>query len=360
MLARCCNGFADAAPPTRALSTLFSGEHSWFDTCFADCCSHSPYCSASRRWCSRSSTSCPAIRRRRCSARARRRRMSPSCAQLGLDRPLLVAVRPFLVGARARRSRHVVPLRTRRSRRRSRERMPATVELAPRGDGRRGRSSPSRSASWRRSLRGTVVDHARDDAGARSASRCRTSGSGRCSRSVRRRAGMAAGVRHAARSRISCCRRSPSARALAAILARMTRASVLEELRELYVLAARARGRLAHARGAASRISQQPDSGRHDHRAAVRRRADRRVITETIFAWPGIGRLLIQSISFRDYPLVQGCILFIAVTYVGDEPDDRSHVRVARSADPVSNDGPRRRSRSSLVAVLAALARAGG
>jgi ABC-type dipeptide/oligopeptide/nickel transport system permease component len=40
------------------------------------------------------------------------------------------------------------------------------------------------------------------------------------------------------------------------------------------------------------------------------------VITETIFSWPGIGRLLIQSIGFRDYPLVQGCILLIAVTYV--------------------------------------------
>jgi ABC-type dipeptide/oligopeptide/nickel transport system permease component len=40
------------------------------------------------------------------------------------------------------------------------------------------------------------------------------------------------------------------------------------------------------------------------------------VITETIFAWPGVGRLLIQSINFRDYPLVQGCILLIAVTYV--------------------------------------------
>ena len=41
------------------------------------------------------------------------------------------------------------------------------------------------------------------------------------------------------------------------------------------------------------------------------------ILTETIFAWPGVGRLLIQSISFRDYPLVQGCILFISVTYVG-------------------------------------------
>ena len=104
--------------------------------------------------------------------------------------------------------------------------------------------------------------------------------------------------------------------ALAAILARMTRATLLEELREQYVLAARARG--------ASRFR------------AVVRHAFRNslipvvtliglqfgavltgtVITETIFAWPGIGRLLIQSITTRDYPLVQGCILLIAVTYV--------------------------------------------
>jgi ABC-type dipeptide/oligopeptide/nickel transport system permease component len=105
--------------------------------------------------------------------------------------------------------------------------------------------------------------------------------------------------------------------AFAAILARMTRASLLEELREPYVQAARARG--------ASRVR------------AILRHAFRNslnpvvtlvglqfgavltgaVITETIFAWPGVGRLLIQSIGFRDYPLVQGCILFIAVTYVG-------------------------------------------
>jgi peptide/nickel transport system permease protein len=105
--------------------------------------------------------------------------------------------------------------------------------------------------------------------------------------------------------------------ALAAILARMTRASLLEELRELYVLAARARG-VSRAR-------------------AVLRHAFRNslipivtiiglqlgavltgtIITETIFAWPGVGRLLIQAINFRDYPLVQGCILFISITYVG-------------------------------------------
>ncbi|HEX2252651.1 MAG TPA: nickel ABC transporter permease [Thermoanaerobaculia bacterium] len=40
------------------------------------------------------------------------------------------------------------------------------------------------------------------------------------------------------------------------------------------------------------------------------------IITETIFAWPGLGRLLIQAIRLRDYPLVQGAILAIALTYV--------------------------------------------
>jgi ABC-type dipeptide/oligopeptide/nickel transport system permease component len=103
---------------------------------------------------------------------------------------------------------------------------------------------------------------------------------------------------------------------LAAVLARMTRASVLEELRELYVVAARARG-----------VSRTRAVLRHAFRnslipivtvlglqfGAVLTGA---VITETIFAWPGVGRLLIQSISFRDYPAVQGCILLIAVTYV--------------------------------------------
>ena len=105
--------------------------------------------------------------------------------------------------------------------------------------------------------------------------------------------------------------------ALAAVLARMTRATLLEELREQYVVAARARG-----------VSRVRSVMRHAFRnslipvvtliglqfGSVLTGA---VITETIFAWPGIGRLLIQSIGFRDYPLVQGCILLIAVTYVG-------------------------------------------
>jgi peptide/nickel transport system permease protein len=103
---------------------------------------------------------------------------------------------------------------------------------------------------------------------------------------------------------------------LAAVLARMTRASVIEELRELYVLAARARGvsPIRAVLGHAFRNSLIPIVTVLGLQfGAVLTGA---VITETIFAWPGVGRLLIQSISFRDYPLVQGCILLIAVTYV--------------------------------------------
>jgi peptide/nickel transport system permease protein len=104
--------------------------------------------------------------------------------------------------------------------------------------------------------------------------------------------------------------------ALAAILARMTRASVLEELRELYVLAARARG-LSRVRAVvhhAFRNSLIPIVTIIGLQFGAVLTGT--IITETIFAWPGVGRLLIQAINFRDYPLVQGCILFISITYV--------------------------------------------
>jgi peptide/nickel transport system permease protein len=104
--------------------------------------------------------------------------------------------------------------------------------------------------------------------------------------------------------------------ALAAILARMTRASLIDELRELYVLAARARG-LSEARAViahALRNSLIPVVTIVGLQFGAVLTGT--IITETIFAWPGVGRLLIQAISFRDYPLVQGCILLIAVTYV--------------------------------------------
>ena len=105
--------------------------------------------------------------------------------------------------------------------------------------------------------------------------------------------------------------------ALAAILARMTRASLLEELQEPYVLAARAKG-VSRSRAVlhhAFRNSLIPIVTILGLQFGVVLTGA--VITETIFAWPGIGRLLIQSIGFRDYPTVQGCVLLIAVTYVG-------------------------------------------
>jgi len=40
------------------------------------------------------------------------------------------------------------------------------------------------------------------------------------------------------------------------------------------------------------------------------------VITETVFAWPGIGLLVVESIQRRDYPVVQACVLFISIAYV--------------------------------------------
>jgi ABC-type dipeptide/oligopeptide/nickel transport system permease component len=105
--------------------------------------------------------------------------------------------------------------------------------------------------------------------------------------------------------------------ALAAILARMTRASLLDELGALYVLAARARGvsRVRAVLVHAFRTSLIPVVTIIGLQLGAVLTGT--IITETIFAWPGVGRLLIQSINFRDYPLVQGCILLIAVTYVG-------------------------------------------
>ena len=104
--------------------------------------------------------------------------------------------------------------------------------------------------------------------------------------------------------------------ALAAMLARMTRATLIDELRELYVLAARARG-LSRGRAViahALRNSLIPVVTILGLQLGAVLTGT--IITETIFSWPGVGRLLIQAINFRDYPLVQGCILFIAITYV--------------------------------------------
>lgn len=104
--------------------------------------------------------------------------------------------------------------------------------------------------------------------------------------------------------------------ALAAILSRMTRASMLEVLRDEYITTARAKG-----------LKEKAVILRHALRNALipivtiiglqsGALLSGAIITETIFSWPGIGRLLIQAIETRDYPLVQGCVLVISFSYV--------------------------------------------
>jgi peptide/nickel transport system permease protein len=104
--------------------------------------------------------------------------------------------------------------------------------------------------------------------------------------------------------------------ALAGILSRMVRASMLEVLEEDYIRAARARGLseyrilVLHAlRNAALPIITILGMQLGALLAGA-------VITETIFSWPGIGQLMIESIQKRDYPVVQACVLLISVTYV--------------------------------------------
>jgi ABC-type dipeptide/oligopeptide/nickel transport system permease component len=102
----------------------------------------------------------------------------------------------------------------------------------------------------------------------------------------------------------------------AARMARLTRSSVLETLREEYVLTARAKGlaeRVVIAKHALknSAIPIVTLAGLETGQLL-----GGAVITETIFAWPGVGRLTVQAIGARDFALVQGCVLAMGITYV--------------------------------------------
>lgn len=103
---------------------------------------------------------------------------------------------------------------------------------------------------------------------------------------------------------------------LAAILTRMTRASMLEVLHEDFIRTARAKG-----------LTERTVILRHALRAALLPIVTvlglqlgsllaGTVITETVFSWDGIGRLLVESIEKRDYPVTQACVLVVALVYV--------------------------------------------
>jgi peptide/nickel transport system permease protein len=104
---------------------------------------------------------------------------------------------------------------------------------------------------------------------------------------------------------------------LAAILTRMVRTAMLEELNQDYIRTARAKG-----------LAENTVVYRHALRNALipvltviglqfGSLLAGAIVTETIFSWPGIGRLTLSAISNRDYALVQGCILAVGLTYVG-------------------------------------------
>ena len=104
--------------------------------------------------------------------------------------------------------------------------------------------------------------------------------------------------------------------ALAAILTRMVRTSMLEELGQDYIRTARAKG-----------LPERTVVYKHALRNAMipvltliglqfGALLAGAIVTETIFSWPGIGRLTVSAISNRDYPLLQGCILAVGLTYV--------------------------------------------
>ncbi len=104
--------------------------------------------------------------------------------------------------------------------------------------------------------------------------------------------------------------------ALAAIVSRMVRSSLLEVLGEDYIRTARAKG-----------LSPYRVLVRHGLRNAwlpvltvlgmqLGALLGGAVVTETVFNWPGIGSLLVESIQRRDYPVVQGCVLMISLCYV--------------------------------------------
>jgi peptide/nickel transport system permease protein len=101
-----------------------------------------------------------------------------------------------------------------------------------------------------------------------------------------------------------------------AIQARMTRACMLEVLRADYIRTARAKG-----------VSERAVIYRHALRNALipivtiiglqfGALLGGAVLTETVFGWPGLGRLLVDSIGYRDYPVIQGTVLVITIGFV--------------------------------------------
>jgi peptide/nickel transport system permease protein len=103
---------------------------------------------------------------------------------------------------------------------------------------------------------------------------------------------------------------------LAAITVRLTRSSLLEVLKQDYIRTARSKG-----------LSERVVVNKHALKNALipivtvvglqfGSLLEGTVVVEVVFAWPGLGSLLVDSIFARDFPMIQGCVFFIAIMYV--------------------------------------------
>ena len=123
--------------------------------------------------------------------------------------------------------------------------------------------------------------------------------------------------------------------ASAAVIARMTRASMLEVIRQDYIRTARANG---------------SGSGSSSYKHALKNAMipvitvfglefgymlGGAVLTETVFSLPGVGRLMVDGIFQRDYPVVQGAMLLVATTFVLVNLSDGHRLRLFRPEDPL-------------------------
>ncbi len=126
-----------------------------------------------------------------------------------------------------------------------------------------------------------------------------------------------------------------------AIIARITRASVLDVNHEDYVRTARAKG-----------LKEKRVDSRHIMRNAwlpvvtviglsVGGLLAGAVLTETVFAWPGVGRYVVDAIGNRDYFIIQSSIMIFAVIFLTREPDRRPQLRLPQPEDPVLMSGGR-------------------
>ena len=101
------------------------------------------------------------------------------------------------------------------------------------------------------------------------------------------------------------------------MIARMTRSAVLDVLREDYV-------RTARAKGVGERLGRRPSTPCATPSIPILTLVGLQsgqlmggaVLTETVFAWPGLGRLMVKAIFARDYVLLQGAVLLFALAFV--------------------------------------------